>query len=207
MPYSWPVTLTDVRTHLNYPNPGSTSSDDGELQGFLDAATEVIVGEIGDVVGTNYTDTVITWDRGRWVGGWANGNAVLTLKHAPVTAVSSVVASALDGSSPTTIQSTSYLLDGSAGTITVIDGSSLGELLTVQYTAGLSTVPASVRLAALELIAHWWQASQQGSASAPGQVVGAAAYDATDTQQGYYAGVPYRILELLKPYRRAPRVG
>jgi hypothetical protein len=81
----------------------------------------------------------------------------------------------------------------------------------VSYTAGLEAVPPSIELAALELIAHWWQNSQLRAAAMGGVNI---SYDATlgqqysrDTESGTQninIGVPFRILEMLKPNRRRP---
>jgi hypothetical protein len=78
----------------------------------------------------------------------------------------------------------------------------------VVYTAGLDSVPAVLQLAALELVAHWYQGALQRN---PGT---GNAYDAMNTDftrsegvTSLNSGLPYRILELIKAYRNAPYIG
>jgi hypothetical protein len=79
----------------------------------------------------------------------------------------------------------------------------------VTYIAGHSNVPGALRLAALELIAHWWQGSQQRATQYQ-----SAGYDAIDVDFSrtlggteFNAGVPYRVMELMRPYRHIPYIG
>ena len=82
----------------------------------------------------------------------------------------------------------------------------------VTYTAGRESTPASIYLAALELISHWYQNTMQ-RAGAGGNAAG---YDAVnvdfphsgaDIMTTINQGVPYRILEMIKKYRRTPIIG
>jgi hypothetical protein len=81
----------------------------------------------------------------------------------------------------------------------------------IVYTAGRNPIPPVIKLAELELIAHWWQNGQQRSAATSGQY----GFDATNQDfprsGGLYTpinqGVPYRILEMIKKYRSEPIIG
>jgi hypothetical protein len=82
----------------------------------------------------------------------------------------------------------------------------------VTYTAGRSACPYELRLAILELTAHFWQGSQQRGAGTGGG--GSDAYDAVNVEfsrtsavEPLSMGVPYRILELIKGHRRMPIIG
>jgi hypothetical protein len=85
----------------------------------------------------------------------------------------------------------------------------------VTYAAGRQEVPGSVKLATLELLAHYWQNRQQRGNGA--NMTGAESYDATDTDQptsgafggliGIDVGLPVRVIELLRPYRHMPYIG
>ncbi|WP_067967522.1 head-tail connector protein [Nocardiopsis trehalosi] len=75
------------------------------------------------------------------------------------------------------------------------------------YAAGREPVPANVRLAALELVAHLWRNSQNGSSGGGRPVVGGA--DSTVVPGTAYS-MPYRVRELLglgKAMRDEPLVG
>jgi hypothetical protein len=81
----------------------------------------------------------------------------------------------------------------------------------VNYTAGLPAVPPSVRLAALEIIAHWWSNSQMRA------MANTNAYQSFDQMNEEFtrttgtisinSGLPYRVLELLKKHRHLPIIG
>jgi hypothetical protein len=65
----------------------------------------------------------------------------------------------------------------------------------VVWMAGYNPVPPTIRVATLELIAHWWRNTQQQSAMHAGAE---ADYDPEESG-GPYEGVPDRIYALLSP--------
>jgi hypothetical protein len=81
----------------------------------------------------------------------------------------------------------------------------------VTYVAGRDIIPGAIRLATLELIAYWWQGSQQRSVPGGSNTYNNINTDFTRSGADIYIpinqGVPYRILELLKPFRRQPIIG
>lgn len=210
------VTLVDVKQHLRIPVTNST--EDYALQGFIDAAEDVIKTECGDILPRHYDEN------------YDGGRPVIYLRHRPVLSVENVEEGwgwynyELDFQEVNTQPAGSmfaYSIDSTdAGTISRRSAGNVmipfvkGEKnIRVTYTAGRQRVPGSVRLAALELIAHWFQGSQLRSSAvnAAGQ-----AYDAIEGERysrggsditGMNYGVPYRILELLKPFRRLPIIG
>ena len=209
------VSLADAKQHLRIP-PANTAEDYG-IQGFIYAADDVIRQECGEIVPAHYDEL--------HDGGGFN----IYLRHRPVLSVENVEEGwgwynyELDYQQVNTVPAASmwaYSIDAaevgrisrrSAGNVNIpfVAGT---KNIRVQYTAGRNAVPGAIRLAALELIAHWWQASQLRSG---GVNAGTQAYDAVegtaytrapDVMSVAY-GVPYRILELLKPYRRQPIIG
>jgi hypothetical protein len=79
----------------------------------------------------------------------------------------------------------------------------------VTYIAGRSNVPGALRLAALELIAHWWQGSQQRATQYQSSGYDAVDVDFSRTMGGveFNSGIPYRVIELMRPYRHIPYIG
>lgn len=209
------VTLADLKSHLRMPNPTTPSTDDDALEGFIYAATEVIEDEVGKVVQRQ----VIEYHDG--------GQRALYLRQRPVVQVVEVIENwgyfnwLLAEQPSTTVPATNmfaYSLDNpSEGRVTrrttgnvsipfMSMGGSYPNNIKVTYIAGRLQVPWSVRLATLELCAHWWQHSQQRQfGSALSGNFDDEIPDGSST--GFNAGLPYRILEILKPHRRTPIIG
>lgn len=68
----------------------------------------------------------------------------------------------------------------------------------VVWTAGYNPLPADIKVATLELIAHWWRNTQQTARTAV-RSGGAGDYDPL-AAAGLWTGVPDRITGLLAPY-------
>ena len=210
------VTLTEAKTHLRFPNPTQPNTDDQNIEGFILAATEVIEGEVGKCVQRQ----VIEYHDG--------GQIAIYLRQRPVLQVVEIIENwgyfnwDLAAQPSTTIPATNlfaYSLDNpvegrvtrrSVGNIAVpfmAMGSQFPANLKVTYIAGRNQVPYAVRLATLELVAHWWQHSQQRSfgGGSPNGNFDDDIPDGGATE--FNAGVPYRVLELLTWHRRAPIIG
>lgn len=209
------VTLAELKAHLRYPS--AQTADDDALEGFILAATEIIETEVGKVVQRQ----VIEYHDG--------GQTAIYLRQRPVLSVVEVIENwgyfnwDLADQPSTTVPATNlfaYSLDNpaegrvtrrSVGNIAIpfmSMGSTFPNNVKVTYVAGRYQVPWSVRLAALELCAHWWQHSQQRSFAGSGALSGN--FDSMIPDGGsaaFNAGVPYRILELIKPHRRSPIIG
>jgi len=200
------VSLDEAKLHLDMPTSDTTV--DAELQGFIDAATPLIENICGPITSESVTE---------WHDGGAGDRSALVLRRRPVLSVTSVteylgqtpqvLAAA---TTPANAAALSYSLEVATGTI--IRRSAAGTVypfawgeqnVQVVYTAGFGSTPANVRLAALELIRHLWQSTQQGGRPAfngnpaDGNGFGPAG--------GGYA-VPNFVIELLKPNERIPGI-
>lgn len=213
------VALADVRAHLRYQNPGAASSDDAALQRFINAASDVIDFECDIVAPKVFSEYYDGGDYSIW------------LRHRPIVSVQNIQEGwgftnyqldYVQVNSPSQTTMFAYSIDNvDTGEITRRSGGNVNipfmrgtNNIYVQYTAGRQVIPAAIQLAALELIAHWWQNSQLRAASLAGANL---SYDATqgavytrDTESGIQnmnIGVPYRILEMLKAFRHDPIIG
>jgi hypothetical protein len=208
------VTLQDVKAHLRMSQTDTT--DDMALMGFIAAVDDVVVAECGEVIPVHYDEY---YDGG---GFW------VYLRHRPVLSVEAVEEGwgwfnyMLDYQPVNTIPASSmyaYSLD--SPTIGGITRRSAGNVqipfvpgtknIHVWYTAGRATVPPSIRLGALEMIAHWYQNSQLRSMAGSQQY---SSYDALNEDwtratgiTSINSGLPFRVLELLKRHRRIPIIG
>jgi len=69
--------------------------------------------------------------------------------------------------------------------------------LEVVWKAGYSQTPADLKVATLEMIAHWWRNTQQNQANTLGGLNASNEYDPETVANGLWQGTPYRILALL----------
>lgn len=208
------VTLQDVKQHLRY-TPTDTT-DDLALMGFIYAANDVIETECGIVMPTSYEES------------YDGGGHVIYLRHRPILSIENVEEGwgwwnyELDYQQVNTVPAGdmfAYSIDSpesggisrrSAGNVSIpfVPGV---KNIKVNYTAGMASVPWSVRLAALEIIAHWWQNSQMRA------MANSATYSSFDQMNEDFtratglstinSGLPYRVIELLKRHRRLPIIG
>lgn len=208
------VTLADVRAHLRYPS--TDTLDDAAIQGFISAADEVMIREVGHTVPKMFSETYNGGDTTICLSavpvisvqnveeGWGFQNYELMQVQVNTIPATSMFAYSID------TPETGEITRRSAGNVAIpfMHGDSN---ISITWTAGRKSIPGNIRLAALELIAHWWQNSQQRTS---GGSQNEYSYDTTNVDftrtTGYSAinqGVPYRILELLKPHRRQPIIG
>lgn len=185
-------TLAEVKAQLNK----TTSADDTELQAYIDAATDIVE----DYCGAMLPAATVAW--------FDAGSSQLVLPDERVVAVGAVTEySGLSShtytaiTSPTSAGAYTYMLDpilgrtltrlGTGGQPTPFTGT-----VRVDYTRGISPIPAAVNLAARIIVQHLWQ-TQRGLA------LGRPDDDAADTSGAGYA-MPNRARELLAKYRRLP---
>ena len=192
------VTLADVKAHLNI----DTIDDDTELQNFLEATTPIIEKIAGPVIVQTVTE---------YVNG---GGPVITLNYQPVISITSITETV--GNINYTLEpvvlgtSTSqygYTLDTNRGRVTrrnfntdttFADG--LGNVKIV-YSAGRASIPKNIRLAALELVNHWWSMSQRNRNG------GRPAFGGEDVlNMGAGFAIPNRVRELLQPDPQLPGI-
>lgn len=211
------VTVQQVRTYLRFQNPSAPSSDDAAIQWFINAADLVIEYECNDILPHSYSET------------YDGGNSSIWLRHKPLLSVENVqegwgyINFDLDyvqANSPVNAAGLyAYSIDSyvnaeisrrSVGNVVLPFKAGKGNIQ-VNYTTGEQPIPGNVFLAEMELIAHWWQNSQQrgvtlASTNLQYDAVEGAVYS-RDTESGVQninLGVPMRILELIKSHRRGP---
>ncbi len=66
----------------------------------------------------------------------------------------------------------------------------------ITWIAGLNPVPSTLKVAALELTAHWFHNTRQNEALS----VAARPSTEEDTSAGLWQGVPYRVVDLIEPH-------
>lgn len=202
------VSLTDIKADLNI----TTTTDDDELRSVAHKATAILVNHPAYTVADHVKRTTYT----EWHDG---GRPVLILRHVNV---DPTTVTATEYSS-TTSQAIAYEpADGGSFTAygwQAADGSGANGILLrtssgspacwsgrvkVAYTAGVTTVPADLRLAALLLVEHLWE-TQRGSSSG-GLPSGTEIESAADFTFGPPELLPPRVRQALEPYRKAPAV-
>lgn len=202
------VTLAEAKAHLGMPTSDTTY--DTELQGFVDMTQPLIENICGPIVSRSVTE---------WHDGGTGNRFQVVLRQRPVISITSVteyvgnVGQVLtQAANPAAAVDLGYTFEIETGTITRRVGAGTvypfawGEQnIAVVYTAGFATTPPNVRLAALELIRHLWQSTQQGGNP---KVNGGAAFDGSGTRgpvgMGY--AVPNFVVELLQPHERIPGI-
>lgn len=209
------VSLSEMKNYLRYPDPDSESDDDFLLNEFMASANDVIRRECGDVVQTAYDE---------WYSG---GDCQIILRHIPVYSVTLVeenwgfmnyVLSAQPGDSlPANTSLWAYSLDQphegvltrrSVGNVMIpFVWPTRGDNIRVQYIAGRATVPGAIRHAYMDLVAYWWQNAMQRSYGSSGGSPSGFNAVGQGAATGFNAGVPYRILEILRGERRTPIIG
>lgn len=206
------VSLDDVLAHLRY-TPDNTA-DDAQLTGFMTAATNVIQHECGQVVPQQFDEY------------YDGGDYAISLRNVPILSVANVEEgwgwtnyelTYVQVNSQRATEIFAYSIDDP--TLGIISRRSGGNVnirfmngsgnIRVTYTAGRPEVPGALRLAALELVAHWWQGSQMRALQYQSNGYDALDVDFSRTLGGtqFNSGVPYRVLELIRPYRHTPFIG
>lgn len=193
------ASLSETKDYLNI--PAADTSHDVELQRFIDAADPVIEDIVGPVNQVQVTE---------WYDG---GRATIVLRKNPVISVDTVTeyvnaaphvltvaATPAAGGTYTYSFDPDGILHRTIGSGPTWFAGGVGNIA-VTYTAGRDTVPPTIKLAALELIRHLYQSTQQG---------GRPAFGGGALEEGPWApasfAVPTRVIELLNPYKREPRI-
>lgn len=177
------VSLVDTKQYLNI----LTTTNDEELRGFIEAATDVVEDVVGPVVVRTITET------------HPRPGRVLVLQQPPVVSLTSLT-SVLTGGWNYDI--TTVDVDPQSGILRRLDGLPLGPArpfpLRVIYQAGRPVIPASITMATKVIIDHLWETQRghtQGVRPQPGGGKGAGKKPPVP--------LPSRALELLRPYRRS----
>lgn len=174
------VSLADVKRHMNK----TSANDDQEMAGFISAACQMIVERIGPVSPVSTSKTI--WRR--------HIRRAVILDLRPVIEVASVTADgvAIPQADPDT-GTDGWELNAKSGVLTHSRRWPPAECLHITYRAGRTPVPGNIRLAALELCAHLWRASQQNFGGGRPGLPGA---DDVVMPGAAYA-LPIRVRELL----------
>ena len=170
------ITLAEARASLGWAT--SDTSNDADLEKYIEAATPVIERETGPLIAR--TGVVFTLDGGRTrLVLPTRFNTVTTLVESGVTV-------------------TDFVPEPSAGLIT---GGTTGspryfangvQNIVVTVTTGAAEVPANVKLATRELVTHLWRRGRQSNIPAFGAVP-----DGPIVPMGF--ALPRAVAELLKP--------
>ncbi|MEV6791250.1 phage head-tail connector protein [Streptomyces sp. NPDC051320] len=168
------ITLAQAKAQLGI-DPDDTSDDD-ELQLYLEAATIAVEKARGQVIDVRpvIDDLDLT------------GAATFVLRSSPAIELTSV--EAVDGSQTWDI--TALHLYGQSGRVSVLSGPPVTGLVSVSYTAGMQPIPDNYVLAALIIVQHLWE-TQRGSMGV--QLGGEA--EAYTPGRGF--AIPRRAIELL----------
>lgn len=197
------VDLDSVKAHLNIPS--SDTTQDVELQGFIDAAADIARDVIGPVFPETHT---------QFFDGGTPRVAVDWLPLASVTSVTEYYG--LSGFTLTEqplggqTDAFAYTVDYTTGQITrrTFGGEAAlfapgAKNIKVVYVSGRSgTVAPTVRLGLLELIRHLFQLTQQGGRPR----FGGAALDGESMGVPTGFALPQRVMELWQPFKRPPGI-
>lgn len=178
------LTLAQAKQQLDI----ETTTEDEELQAYIDALTPVIERYVGPVENRTVTEVV-------------DGHGLrLALTQAPAVSLTSVTPLLGGGAA---VDAGALVLDSAAGVVWRRDGVSwAGGPWTVVYVAGRDGVPPTINLAARILLQHLWR-TQYGAARGGG---GADDYSVTEPVAGWGYAVPNRVLQLLEAYKVPPGV-
>ncbi len=160
------ITLAEARAHLRYP-PGNTE-DDQAIEGFISAAEDVVQTECGDIIPHEYDENQNGGNRSLYTyhkpilavsnveegWGWVNYELDYVQVNSPAGSVQSMYAYSIDDSDA------GLITRRSAGNIAIPFFPGVDNIRVI-YTAGRQEVPGAIRLFCLELVAYWWQGSQQ----------------------------------------------
>lgn len=170
------LTLSDAKTHLNI----ASSTQDGELVRFIEAAEAAIAQRVGPLAATAVTERV---------EGCTYTLAVTTLPVISLTSVTPVGGSAL---------TLADLWLSPAGLVRYPASNVwFGSLhYDVAYSAGRATCPDDLLLAVKELVRHLWD-TQRGGARRPGSPQ---SDSLSNTLPGAAYAFPIRVSELIAPH-------
>lgn len=174
------VTLADAKAQLNI--PVADTSQDVELQGFVDAATAAVETQLGQVVEPRTITEEIT----------AAGSVTsFLLSSVPVISLTSLVS--LDGTQTWSVDPSVAHVNSENGRVTLLSGPPfIGSGIAI-YQAGMTAPRANIRLAAKIIIQHLWE-TQRGTMGV--QLGGG---DTDNWMAGRGFAIPRRAIELLGP--------
>lgn len=169
--------LDDAKAHLNI----TSSTNDAELQGFIDAAEAAIAKKVGSLEPVTTTSRV-------------PGGSALALPVSPAISLTSITP--INGSA---LALSAYYLNTESGVISNVWGACFPAIAyDVVYQTGRTDCPDDLLLAVKELVRHMWE-TQRGGAQRPGSRPSEAL---SNTLPGAAYTFPIRVTELLVPHVR-----
>lgn len=176
------ISLAEAKAVLHM--PAGPSQDDPRIRGLIDAAAEQVEFYCGPVLPLEVTlNYAVLYS----VGSFPRSGWVL-LDPWPVAHVKTLSGVAATAADIKLTQEGYAWIPAGATELT--------------YVAGRDPVPQTLREAAQELVAHWWQGSSQFSMASPTQVLPSDDYDARSVLPGQAYGVPFRALDKMRPHLR-----
>ncbi|WP_330348169.1 head-tail connector protein [Streptomyces sp. NBC_00582] len=183
------LTLAEAKAQLDIDGIGS----DDELQVYVDGVTAAIEAHVGPVENRTVTETHDLP---------ACGARMLVLRQTPAVSLTSVAA-VLDGGTGYDVADLD--LDGETGTVRRKNGWRLYGPLRFVYVAGRGTVPPTLNLAARIMVQHLWR-TQYGASRGLSSVGGGDDASVNEPIAGWGYAIPFRVLQLLEPYKLPPAV-
>ncbi|MFF7949423.1 head-tail connector protein [Streptomyces griseorubiginosus] len=183
------LTLDEAKAQLDI----DADSYDAELQAYVNGVTDAIEAHVGPVEHRSVTEVHDLP---------SSGAQVLVLRETPAVSLTSVAAVLSNGSGYAV---DSLDLDGAIGTVRRLDGGRLYGPLRITFTAGRGEVPATINLAARIMVQHLWR-TQYGSSRGLSGIGGGDDASVNEPIAGWGYAIPFRVLQLLEPYKRAPAV-
>jgi hypothetical protein len=149
------VTLADAKDQLNI--PADDTSQDLELQRFVEAVTAPIERELGRVVEPRtVTDEI----------GVTGSVTSFLLRSVPVISLTSLVS--IDGTQTWSIEPSVTHVDAESGRVTLLSGPPFTGTVMAIYQAGMTVIGANIQLAALITIQHLWETQRGRMGAIPG---------------------------------------
>lgn len=180
------LTLAEAKAQLDI----TTSTDDVELQAYVDSLTAVIERYVGPVENRTVTEVV-------------HGRTAIALTQVPVVSLTSLTPLMTGG---VAVGTDEVFLDPDTGLVSRLDGGAfVGGPWRAVYEAGRGEVPATINLAARILLQHLWR-TQYGASRGLAGIGGGEDYLVTEPVSGWGYAIPNRVLQLLEPYKVPPGV-
>lgn len=191
------LSLADAKAQLNM--SATDTTNDAELQNFVDTAADMVEQRVGPVSTTVITGELVDL-QGRTIFNELTtaGTREFVLRHRPVQSIQAITSAIVSG---VTYAPSDFVIDTATGIVRRGDWGTIFGPLTVDYTAGYTTPPAWATLAAKLIVQSLWQ-TQRGATQrrVPGADMPAAA-------SGFGPIIPPMVEFLLEPHLIVPGVG
>lgn len=179
------ASVLQLQAAKDYLNLGSSTTNDAEVQAFIDSAEATIAQRVGPLQPTSVSERLRP-----------TGRSNLVLNVLPVIGLVSVTP--VGG---TALTVTDLYVGPDSGVVELVNGGAFtAAAYDVAYSAGRPTCPPDLLLGVKELVRHLW-ATQRGA----GNTAGSPFSDQTgNTVPGAAFILPFRVTELIGPHMAAP---